>query len=94
MPLSVYTKISENINLTGANFDEIFEMSIKSKIIQMRIAFENEPDLNKSNLEQDYDNPNYYIVKESPIDSLFAISAGILISIIKCFTYFSALKDN
>ena len=84
----IYNEITENFNLTGANFDEIFELSITGQQISILIEGDSESYLNNSYLAK-YGH-NDFIVKDSPINSLAGLTKN---KGIKCFTYFSALKD-
>ena len=75
----------KNINLTGTNFIDLFELSITDKQINIYIegGDESYKDIFLRALFK-----NEFIVIDPSIESLF----GLTLSKLKCLTYFSALN--
>ena len=86
----IHDYITENINLTGVNFDEILELSITERQFYVVIVDGSESYKNTSFLRPLKNMKNSFYVKESPIESVFSLTR---IFKNKCLTYFSALKD-
>ena len=85
----IYTNITEKINLTGASFEDFLELSITERQFYIIIVDGSEANINKSFLQPIKSMKTSFLLKESPIESLFSLTE---IFNNKCLTYFSALK--
>ena len=83
-------KATQNLFNKNMSFDELLDLSTTLDSIIVQINGENKSSINNSFI-QERDEINVFTVKEKPIETFASLPRYNVV--IKCFTYFSALKE-
>ena len=89
---NIYLNITDNHLGKIVKFDELMELSPTHNSIIIDLKFKTKSFINKSFIK--YNSDNTYALKEAPLESfIFSPFLKIYHYGLKCFTYFSALKE-